>query len=199
MRLELGKTVFDAPDAWVALRDAEDNYWNGNDPTLVCGATGFAWTTCPFVRNWERWIVQTDVAADGIPKRGSEKHQNTLDANNGTAFEGLSTDHAHAMDYLYFDVDDRFLHATTQPVDLKITYRDLGTASWQVQYTSTSGIASTTSVTNAATGAWKTTTFHLTDATFDGSLAAGTDFRVYGGGTGDVDVRFVRLVKLVAP
>ncbi len=198
VRLELGHTVYDSPDAWVALRDAQDTYWEGNDPALVCGSTGFAWSTCPYVRNFERWIVQKDVAAGGVPKRGSEERRGVVDAANGIAYEGLSTDAAGGMDSLYFDVDDRFLLASAEPVDLKVTWRDAGSASWTVDYASTSGTSSTAPTTNAATGAWKTTTFHLTDATFDGSMPGGSDFRIHATG-GDVEARFVRLVKLVAP
>ena len=198
VRMELGKTVFNSPDAWIALRDAEDRYWEGADPVINCQTLPFSWASCPYVRNWERWIVQKDVAADGTPKRGSEQRTNVLTAENGIAFEGLSTDPATGMDAIYLDVDDRFLPGPAQPVDLKVTWLDDGNDSWTVQYATSAGTMSTAPVASTKSG-WTTTTFHLTNAVFTNSFANGTDLRIDDGGTKPLDVRFVRLVKLTPP
>jgi hypothetical protein len=191
VRLSLGKSVDDSPDAWVALREAEDKYWE-DDPILL-------WDGFPYVKNLERWLVQRDVAPDGLSRRGSEVRRGEPLAENGTAYEGRSTDHGAGSDYLYFDVDDRFLCGAAGPVLLKITYRDEGGAIWSVEYTTSTGVGRTAPVANAGSGAWKTVTFAIGDARFDDSFRESTDFRIDAGGEQDLEVRFVRLIKAEPP
>ncbi|GGQ26840.1 hypothetical protein BKA00_002668 [Actinomadura coerulea] len=45
-------------------------------------------------------------------------------------------------------------------------------------------------------GAWKTATFRLPRPAFANGLAGGTDFRIATGAGDDLDVRFVRGVRL---
>lgn len=191
LRLSLGKTAFDSPDAWLALREAEDRYFV-EDPV-------HDWEGAPFVKNYERWIVQRDVTPGGVSRRGSEVWRGVLDPSNGVAFEGRSTDRANGSDALYFDVDERFLQAA-QPVELKVTWRDEpGAGGWTAGYASAAGGTATAPVAGAGDGAWKTTTIPLTDATFDDTLPGSTDFRIIAAADADVEVRFVRIVKLTPP
>ncbi len=83
-RLELGKRVWEAADAWAALREAEDTYWI-DDPSHT-------WTGAPWVKNLERWLRQNDVAPDGIVRRGTDVRSNEPAPENGTAYEGLRTE-----------------------------------------------------------------------------------------------------------
>lgn len=194
VRLELGKTAATAPDAWAALREAEDTYWIDDD--------SHTWAGDPYVVNLERWLVQRDVAAGGLSRRGSEQHTGVLDPANGTAWEGRATDHAAGSDFLYFDVADGFLHDTTgaaaTTVQIKVTYRDTGAAIWSLEYAAAGGGAPkrTPTVTNGGTGALRTASFTIADAAFDDSLADSTDFRLFAGGAEDVEVTFVRVIKL---
>lgn len=177
-RLSLGKTPFDSPDAWVALRDAEDRYWLDDD--------SHDWDGKPFVKNYERWIVQVDVAPDGISQRGSQVMEDVVGADNGLAYEGRA-----GAPSLYFDVDERFLDAS-EPVDLKVTWLDEGSGDWSVEYATAGGTASTPAIPRTGDGTWKTTTLRVEDAAFDDSMAGGTDFRIGG----SLETRFVRVVKV---
>lgn len=190
--LELGRRAADAPDAWAQLRDAEDRYWTDEGT----GPGGVAWDGYPYVKNYERWLVQRDVAPDGVSRRGTEQHVKELDPANGTAWEGRRTDHANGSDYLYFDVDAAFLDGAAGAVEVKITFRDTGSATWWLEYPTRAGVAVAPSVVNTGTGGVRTATWTLHDARFDGSLAGGTDFRLNAGGADDLEVTFARVVKL---
>ena len=107
-RLELGKRVYDAPDAWAALREAEDTYWI-DDPSHT-------WSGAPWVRNLERWLRQNDVAPDGIVRRGTDVRANEPTPENGTAYEGLRTQLALGRTAIYLDLDERFFAGGACPV-----------------------------------------------------------------------------------
>ncbi len=192
--VELGKTPADSPDAWVALRRAEDRSLSDVDPPPV-----EPWPDFPFVRNWERWLVQRDLAPDGLTRDGREVRRRVLAPENGVAVEGRATIHDEGSDYLYFDVDDRFLFDRTARVALFVTFFDEGEATFEVEYAAAGGSGAKPVATKTDTGRWKTASVEIDDAIFDGSLAGGHDFRLYGGGEEDLEVRFVRLVKLDGP
>lgn len=186
-RLELGRTALDAPDAWVQLRDAEDRYW-ADEGT---GPGGVPWDGFPYIKNLERWIVQRDVAPDGISRRGTEVHTGELDPYNGTAYEGRRTDHANGSDWLYLFVDPAFSGAET----VKVTWRDTTTAAWSLEYDTAAGPRTTPIVTGSGDGAVRTATFALPGARFAGGLAGGADLRIYAGGAEDLEVTLVRVVR----
>lgn len=190
VRLEVGHTAETAPDAWVALRDAVDNYWKSAHPDERF--TGF-----PYVRNLERWIIQRDVPGDGVPRRGSLVHQGDPHPWNGKSFESLRTDGASGNTRLYFDVDEDFLGpGAAQPVELKVTWRDFVGRSWRVSYRDASGVVRTSpAVTGTGTGALRTTTIAIDDAAFDDGLASSTDFYLEAV-EGDLEASFVRLIKV---
>ncbi len=193
VRLSLGKTARTSADAWVALREAEDTYWLEDDAV--------AWPDRPWVRNWERWLVQREVAPDGLTGRGSEVRSGVLAPENGTAYEGRTTRHAQGSDCIYLDLDDAFLHDPPAPaaVDVKVTYRDTGTGPFVVEYASAGGVSTSAPVARTGSGAWRTATVTLPDGSFDGSLPGGTDLRLCRSGGADLEVRFVRVVKRDPP
>jgi hypothetical protein len=186
---ELGQTRATSADAWIALRSAEDRSLADIEPALP------RWSDFPFVHDWSRWLVQRDVAPDGIAHDGSDVHQGVLAPENGTAIEGRVTDPGGG---LYFDVDDGFLHDRAIRVALKVTYRDTGSEPIEVTYPSSGGAATAVVVTKTDSGAWRTATLELADATFAGTLADATDLRI-GCPSEALELRFVRLVKLDGP
>ena len=120
-RLELGKRVYDAPDAWAALREAEDTYWIDD--------TSHTWSGAPWVKNLERWLRQNDVAPDGIVRRGTDVRANEPTPENGTAYEGLRTQISLGRNAIYLDLDERFFAGGVVDaggVEVKVTYRDSG-------------------------------------------------------------------------
>ena len=56
-------------------------------------------------------------------------------------------------------------------------------------------VTSSRTCTNDNDGLWKTTTFYIYDAGFDNSQKGNMDFRLYNGGTHDLTVGFVRVIK----
>lgn len=187
VRRSLGQTVYRAADAWAALRDAEDTYWI-DDPT-------HSWTGKPYVKNLERWLVQRD-APGAVSRRGTEVYSNVLDPSNGTAYEGRRTQLATGQGALELHVDDRFLpEGRAYPVDLKLTFRDAGTGGFRVAYPTAGGVVLSDPVVHAGDGVWKTATFRLDAARWDGSLAHGADLRLVATGPADLELRFARLVK----
>jgi len=114
---------------------------------------------------------------------------------NGTAYEGLSTDRAQGSPALAFALDRAFFGGHPAPVLVKVTYWDAGGA-FRLEYAGEH--SPTATVRPAGTKAWKTATFALPDATFDGSLPGGTDLRVVAL-SADAIVKLVRIVRSTAP
>jgi hypothetical protein len=191
VRRELGRHPENAPDAWVALRDAEDPYWRDRGDKK--------WKGFPYVRNLERWIVQRDVAPSGNARRGRLRRSNDPTKDNGTAFESLRTDRAHGHRALFLDVDERFMDATaSSSIELKVTYRDFAGTAWRADYRAAGGLTrSTPTVRGTANGNGRirTVTFRLPDPGFDDKLPGGTDIALRAL-RGDLEASFVRVVKL---
>jgi hypothetical protein len=192
VRLELGKTVYTAPDAWVALREAEDTYWIDD--------TSFTWTGAPWVKNLERWVAQRDVAPGAISRRGTDVRTGVLDPTNGTAYEGRRTELALGRDALALFVDPRFLPSgMPAQIDVEVTYRDSGSGSFALQYPGAAGAQTTAAQPFAGSGAWRTVTFRVDDGRWNRSLEGGADLRLVAAGPADLEARFVRLIKRAAP
>ncbi|MEN8163076.1 MAG: hypothetical protein ABFS37_03025 [Acidobacteriota bacterium] len=189
-RLSLGHNARSTPDAWVALREAEDRYWIDDD--------SYSWNGKPWVRNLEHFLVQRDIEPDAVSRRGTDQRSGDVDPENGTAYEGRRTDRAAGQNALAFFVDDAFLSQPAGSIELKITFSDTGRAQWMVQYPGVAGVVHTSPVTNNDSGAIRTATFTLENTFFDGSLAGGADFRIVSD-IDDVEIRFVRLVKTSPP
>ena len=187
VRRSLGQSVYRSADAWAALRDAEDTYWI-DDPT-------HSWAGKPWVKNLERWLVQRD-APGAVSRRGTETFTDVLDPSNGTAYEGRRTHLAAGQGALELHVDDRFLPENRAfAVDLKITFRDAGAGSFRVAYPAAGGVVLSDVVSYTGSNLWKTATYRLDAALWNGTLAHGADLRLEATGPADLEVRFVRLLK----
>ena len=121
VRLSMGQQPSTAPDAWAALRDAEDVYWR--EYTGPFGKDGRAWRGRPFVRNYERWLVQRDVSGAVAHRSDVDVHRGDPTPENGVAHEGLSTDVAAGDRALAFALDPRFLPGPAK-VLVKVTFFD---------------------------------------------------------------------------
>jgi hypothetical protein len=190
---EMGKTVSDAPDAWVALRE----WYNGddNDISYPPGSPG----PSTQLRNWERWLYQREVNPDGRTVKTNPVDQGWT--YNGVSYEGRRTDHVHGSDYIYFNVDDKFINGGSSNLLLKVTYLDNNTRSWWVEYDAADGnrYKRTTVIKNKNSRTWKMVTLSLPNASFLNWQTSGMDFRIYNGGRSDLSVRFVRVIKLNDP
>ena len=191
VRLSMGQTAATSPDAWAVLRDAEDTYWNDATGPFTSHAL---WPSKPFVRNLERWLVQRDVPG-GVAKRATvDVHTRVFVPENGVAYEGLSTDTAHGQNGLYLDLDARFQTGPAS-VLVKVTYWDGGRGTFVLRYPG----GQTVPVPRGGSKAWKTATFRLDQATFDGTLPGGTDLGVVRTSGADLVVKLVRLVRVEQP
>lgn len=192
VRLSLGRTVQTTPDVWAQLREASDEYWRGNDEApFTAPAT---WPGKPWVRNLERWLVQRDVPGGRAHRASVDVHRAVLAPENGTAYEGLSTDVAAGDTAIHLDVDDRFPGVTHDPLQVQVTYWDAGGA-----FRLVTALGSSALVTPGGTPRWRTAIFRVSPEALRNGLTGGTDLAVQAAqtrGGKDVTVWFVRLVKL---
>jgi hypothetical protein len=192
VRLSLGHTAADSADAWAAFRDAEDRYWSLDGGEVGPFADASSWPSRPYVRNLERWLVQVDEPGSVAHRTEVDVHTGVLEEDNGTAYEGLSTDVAGGDTGFVLDVDARFAAASTGAVVLKVTYLDAGAGSFAID----TAAGASASVSRDGSGEWRTATLALPD----GALAAGADgvrLRIsLASGADDLAVRFVRLVRV---
>ncbi len=187
VRLSIGKTASTSPDAWAALRDAEDTYWRDNTGPFTGDRE---WVGKPWVRNLERWLVQRDVGPDGNARRS------TADVHTGAPTKERhrlrGTEHRpRARADVPVLRPGRPLPAGRGPVQIKVTYRDAGKGAWWIEHQD----GRTPRVRRTGDGKWKTATFRLPRATFADRLTGSTDFRIVTGRGTDLDVRFVRVVR----
>jgi hypothetical protein len=194
VRQELGRHAADAPDAWVALRDAEDRYWADRGDRR--------WRGFPYVRNLERWVAQRDVRPDGLARKGTSVHVGDPAPDNGRSYETLRTNVRRGVNHIYLDVDEAFLDgAAHDPIELKVTYRDFPGRDWRVLYRAADGTTSVTPVvrgTDAREGAFRTVTFRIDAPRLDSALPGGTDIALEAV-HGDLEASFVRVIKAQSP
>lgn len=194
VKYQLGKKVSNSPDAWVALREYQDTFFIDNEPS-----NDVNWDGKPWLHNFERWLVQKDMAPDGLSQRGTDIRTNVLESDNGTSYEGRLTNRSTNQDYLYFYVQDEFAIDITNNMQVNVTYLDTGTTTWQLQFRNASGQTESQSVTNTNSNNKKTARFNLPAINLDNGMNGASDFRIYNGGINDIEVRFVRLIKLNEP
>ena len=78
-----------------------------------------------------------------------------------------------------------------------MTYLDDNNATWGIEYDAFGNVyKKTAQIVNQNSGKWKTTTFKISDAAFTNRQNGNMDFRIYNGGSQDLTVRFVRVIKL---
>ncbi|WP_433260792.1 hypothetical protein ACQPZF_25075 [Actinosynnema sp. CS-041913] len=190
-RQSAGYPVNESPDAWATLQMFYDGCYNGTRR----------------YHNYEKFLLQRDVQSGG---RTTPAEQHTWAPDQygfckvgeggstqpAVTYFARRTDHASGNDYIYFDLDNRFAPTTARDFRIAVTYRDTGTAKWSLQYsTANAATVSTPTVTNTNSGVLKTAIFSLSDASFRGAQPSGMDFRLYNGGSADLVVRGVRLIR----
>lgn len=186
VRLSIGQTAETSPDAWAAPRDAEDTYWRNNE--LGRFEDPAAWPSLPCVRNLERWLVQVDEPGSVAHRTEADVHTEVFEPDNGTAYEGLSTDVANGDTGFAFDIDPRFAAVAGDTV-LKVTFLDDGSGAFSVE----TAVGDSMAVARDDSGEWRTATVALPA----GAVKAGaTRLRIaLDDGADDLIVRFVRLVR----
>lgn len=201
-RLTARKTVKNSPDAWVVLRQSYDPLFTNTPPALPNPKPNSPlWTsrvTLPY-RNWEKWLRQREVLPDGkVVPTYKLVNNSFFDTYNLKAEEALRTDKVNGSNYMYFDVDDNFIKGDENSIEIKVTYWDNFTGNWWIEYDAAGNEINkkSTQVTNLNDNKWKTITIRINDAAFTNRQSGNMDFRIYNGGTNDISVRFVRIIKL---
>ena len=182
MALELGKTAKDAPDAWCYLRES----------VVKSGESGQT------VKNFERWLYQRDD--DGARTLATERvevppQMFEFDRKHLYDLTARQTRMAKGQSLIRFGVDEAFLVGGPHVVAVKITYLDRANAEWQLEYSTGTKMTPTPPVTCGDSGAAKTITFVLHDASFPGQGYTGLDLQIRAL-KGDAVIRFVRVIKL---
>jgi hypothetical protein len=200
----LGKHINTTPSVWVALRE-----------------TGYKSNFYPQKGNYSWWLIQDDNIPNGrtvpttyLPKRNivhpadydyyGEAAVVNPDVETNQTFLGPSkegwiarrTDEATGNRYMYFKIDDRYMHGGPAEATITVRYFDRGWDTWQLQYDAVGNaykVAGT--ITKMNTNAWKDARFVVTDARFTNSQAGGADFRIDSMGDGNEYVHFVDVAK----
>jgi hypothetical protein len=190
-RQSAGYPVNESPDAWAMLQMFYDGCYNGTRR----------------YHNYEKFMVQRDVEPGGRTTLVEQHtwapdHYGFCKVGEGGSTQAAvtyfarRTDRATGNDYIYFNVDDEFAATTARRFKVAVYYRNVGTASWRVEYSTTSAATvATPSVTNTNDGTWKTAIFTLTDVALRNAQTGGMDFRIYNGGSADVTVGGVRVIR----
>jgi hypothetical protein len=197
-RLTANKTAKTSPDAWASLRQVYDPLFSAIPPVPILNSSRWIHrVTLPY-RNWEKWLIQREVLPDGKVVPTYQLNSSSLfDFYNFKAFEALRTDRINGSNYIYFNVDSSFIKGGTNDVQIKVTYLDNFAGNWWIEYDAAGSqvYKATTPITNLNNNSWKTVTFNINDAGFTDRQNGNMDFRIYNGGSNDVTVRFVRVVK----
>ncbi len=175
----LGRTVYDTPSVWVALRE-----------------TRLAPVRNPQRGNYSFWLWQNDAAPAG---------RSVPVWDVGPPPEGYyarRTDGATGNSYLYFNVADAYIYnGNVRGATVRVTYLDQGTDTWALEYDSqTDPYKRAGVVRKQNTGTWQVATFTLDDVRFanrqpGGGAHPGSDFRISNMGDGDEIIHFVEVIR----
>lgn len=144
----LGATVDNTPSVWVAMRDARAPWQTCWQSKLV--GTPYQEEFYPQYGNYDFWLYQFDNIAGG---------QTVVETNTCTTYSGIPltkpTCNSNLPDgpegwvirrtneptnpYMFFDVDDAYIHGGTNSITVTVTYWDNATDTWSLYYDSTTG------------------------------------------------------------
>jgi Beta-galactosidase len=197
-RKVLGKSAAESPDAWVALRSYHDSVWVGSAEVIpgMPKAEAFIRSAKGEFRNWERFLIQREVAPGGLTTPTAKNTRTAgTDRNNGPGFEAIRTDIASGNDSIYFKIDESFASSTNAPIALKVTYLD-NTAQWRIRFQPQNALkeAASPMVIGQGSNQWKTATFLLARLPRSASYPRNMDFRLQTT-KDDLSASFVRIIK----
>jgi len=101
--------------------------------------------------------------------------------------------------YMYFRIDDLWAYQGSQTeVWISMEYYDSGTENFKLQYDATGGIyyQNSDSIDRTNSNAWKTYTWHVTDAYFGNNQNGSSDFRFGGGASEDFYIDIVEVTTV---
>ncbi len=176
----LGRTVYDAPSVWVALRE-----------------TALSRAYKPQYGNFSFYLYQNDQAPGGrsVPVWDVGPYPE--------GYYARRTNAANGNPYLYFDVDDRYVFdGNAREVIVRVTYLDQSTDAWALEYDGENGVFTRAGlVRKHNTGQWLKAEFRLADFRFanrqpGGGSHSGSDFRINSLNEGDEIIHFVEVERI---
>ena len=185
-----GYPINEAPDAWAALLKYSTKYGCcGSDPAPPAP---IKW------QNYEKFLIQREIpGGKTVPVEQIDTGDYGYYGRDLILYTARRTDHANGSDYIYFNLDDNFLSSSEHAIEISVYYKDNNTANWQIQYNSQSGdYTPTASVTNTNDGQWKSARFTIKNTSFRNAQTGGQDFRIFNGGSQDITVSSVRVIRL---
>ncbi|MFZ1710224.1 MAG: SdrD B-like domain-containing protein [Anaerolineae bacterium] len=196
-----GRTVPESNDPYISPDPAINPAagWSTNCGGIPCFSTSYVY----------------GLGNCGAPAGAGPAYCNTnaYNTNLPSGMEGWvarRTDQESNNPYMWFRVHPDYITVGKNTVDIKVTYADIGTDTWALDYEAIGGVMRAATPTGAGNAyvaktnsrTWKTATFHITDARMgkglradDGSLAE-SDFRINSRGDGNDWVHLVD-VKLL--
>ncbi|MBK9232634.1 MAG: hypothetical protein IPO15_17765 [Anaerolineae bacterium] len=220
MKDYVGKNAANTPNVWVAMREHRN-------PTTYCYAASEQ-TYYPQVGNYSFYLTQEDNISGGrtvaeTNLTGVEYlgwcggandpngnpypcHNSPYNANLPAGREGWvarRTDQVGGNPYMWFKVSDGYYFAGSGTIRIAVTYADLGTDTFKIEYDSTSGLrdaivegTNQALVTKTDSHTWKTAVFLAADARMANTLNGGADFRLNSRSDGDEHIHLVMASRL---
>jgi hypothetical protein len=147
----------------------------------------------------------TELVADAGNSKGIVATQASGGAFQVQHVQGIPAwvaEHQENGLYLYFDIDDAFVQRIAgHPIELTITYCDLGQGELELQYDSRDPAAPLDGAYKAAaqkmplknSGQWQTATFQLPDARFENRQNSATDLRIFRSANDKMIIKAIKL------
>jgi hypothetical protein len=207
----LGATVNNTPSVWVAMREARDPWqtcWQANAIPAPYQEEFF-----PQQGNYDFWLYQLNNFAGG---------QTSMETNNCTTYSGVEVTkptcnpslpagpegwgirrtNGTANPYMFFDIDDGYIHGGTNDVTITVTYWDNATDTWSLHYDGVSGEtaavpegSSNLWVQKAGSNTYQKAVFHIADARLSDGIQNRADFYINSRSDGDEWIHFVDLTN----
>ncbi len=187
-RQAAGYPVPESPDAWAILQQWSD--YN-------------CWTPPVRPNNYEKFLLQREISPDGNTvlverKTWADNKAGFCPTRPSWVDQARRTDHATGNDYIYFNLDDDFLGPSEHDIQISVYYKDNNNAQWRIEYNAMNNVnyKQTEAVQEQNDGKWKSAIFTINDADFRNAQTSGQDFRIYNGGSKDVTIGSVRVIRL---
>ncbi len=218
MKDYLGKNAQNTSTVWVALREHRN-------PVPYCYAASEQ-TYYPEPGNYSFFLTQEDSIAGGVTVAETNVadttylgwctgvtdpngnpypcYQNPYNPNLPAGREGWVARRTNGAGnpYMWFKINDQYLFGGDNTVKIAVTYADMGSDRFKLEYDSTTGLrAATVSgsgldyVQKTNSNTWKTVTFLASNARMANGLTGGADFRLNSSGDGDEHIHLVMLNK----
>jgi hypothetical protein len=177
LSLTLGKTATTSQDAWV---------WLCQHQAIIAGSHP------EDINNFERWLIQNE--SDGVTTPSNRvMWLKDVTGDGRMISSNWYTDTCRKGSSIGITVDPTWLTGADS-VAIKVTYFDIGTTSWTLEYDNGGGIGSGQGVTIMQnTGDKRTVTFFLTD--FQANGGASKSFTL-DDSTANIPFEFVRVIKV---